>query len=129
MCIFRTLSGVCGSSDFLHLVVFLTIEQIFLVVVFQIKNISICTRTKLKPLKKTYRWLNSSFRRKPAHPECFSSMFRAWFESECDQRNLQNPGRRKITLSLVFLQQRNFPEKNAQIPLNVRKIPILVTNT
>ena len=36
----------------LYLVVFLTIEQIFLLVVFQIKNISICTRTKLKPLKK-----------------------------------------------------------------------------
>ena len=145
MCIFRTLSGVCVFSGklytllqknkdrviFLHLVVFFDHRANFLISGFSNKKHLNMHSNQTQTLKKTYctRWLNSSFRRKRAHPECFSSMFRAWFESECDQRNLQNPGRRKITRSLFFLQQRNFPEKNAQIPLNVRKIPILVTNT
>ena len=120
-----------GSSDFSLFSSFFNHRANFLISGFSNKKHLNMHSNQTQTLKKTYctRWLNSSFRRKRAHPECFSSMFRAWFESECDQRNLQNPGRRKITRSLVFLQQRKFPEKNTQIPLNVRKIPILVTNT
>ena len=111
------------SSDFSAFSSFFDHRANFLISGFSNKKHLNMHSNQTQTLKKTYRWLNSSFRRKRAHPECFSSMFRAWFESECDQRNLQNPGRRKITRSLVFCNNVNFQKKNTQIPLNVRKIP------